>query len=100
MDRSPAAKRYPSDDAKITIGYAMPIYDIFSKRKARAEAKDGEIYTYDSLPDTLKMQIVQIWNSVLGVPHDTPSSAGEHGPVYTHRRFRIGLMNRAIIDSR
>jgi hypothetical protein len=46
----------------------MPVYDLFSKRKRRAEkAGTAEVYTYDAIPHPLKVQIVHIWRDAIGV---------------------------------
>ncbi|MEJ1340118.1 MAG: hypothetical protein RPU61_04755 [Candidatus Sedimenticola sp. (ex Thyasira tokunagai)] len=44
----------------------MPIYDIFSKRQKRLRGDIPDIYTYDSIPNGLRVQIVHIWNATLG----------------------------------
>ncbi len=43
----------------------MALSNIFSKRKAAA-AKKGDVYSYDKIPDTLRVQIVQIWKDIAG----------------------------------
>jgi hypothetical protein len=46
----------------------MPIADIFSKRGKALPSSD--VFTYDSLPQALRIQIVHIWTSTLGPPTD------------------------------
>lgn len=44
----------------------MGITDIFSKRMKRRHGDVPEVYVYDVLPEHLRTQIIQIWQSVLG----------------------------------
>jgi hypothetical protein len=46
----------------------MAIFDLYSKRKKRESAKEPDIYVYDNIPKTLKVQVVYIWREVIGVP--------------------------------
>lgn len=45
----------------------MGITDIFSKRAQRSSGKVPEVYTYDKLPSSLRIQIVHILNETIGV---------------------------------
>lgn len=44
----------------------MPIYDIYSRRKKRAEQTEPDVYQYDRIPDTLRTQIQHIWDDAIG----------------------------------
>jgi len=44
----------------------MTVFDLFSKRQKRLRGEVPDVYTYDSLPRTLRNQIVHIWNDSLG----------------------------------
>lgn len=44
----------------------MAIADIYSERRSRGETPD--VYRYDELPKTLRIQIVHIWEGVIGNP--------------------------------
>ena len=48
----------------------MPIYDLFSKRKKRADGKQKDVYQYEDVPEPLRVQIVHIWDDVLGKPDE------------------------------
>ena len=48
----------------------MPIFDIFSKRQKRLRGETPDVYTFDSLPNHLRVQIVHIWAETLGVGDD------------------------------
>jgi hypothetical protein len=43
------------------------VYETFSKRKKRLEsAGKQEVYQYDQLPQTFRVQVIHIWNSAIG----------------------------------
>jgi len=42
------------------------IFDLFSKRQKRLRGDVPDIYTYDDIPNTLRVQIIHIWYDVLG----------------------------------
>lgn len=44
----------------------MAIFDIFSKRQKKLRGDIPDVYTYDQLPNALKVQIVHIWTDALG----------------------------------
>lgn len=44
----------------------MPIIDLFSKRQKRINGQVSDVYTYDKLPNTFRVQIVHIWKDLLG----------------------------------
>lgn len=44
----------------------MAIFDLFSKRQKRLRGDVPDVYTYDSLPSALRVQIVHIWTDTLG----------------------------------
>ena len=44
----------------------MPIYDIFSKRKQRAEQTEPDVYQYDDITETLRIQLWRIFKNSIG----------------------------------
>ena len=42
------------------------IFDLFSKRQKRLRGDVPDIYTYDDIPNTLRVQVIHIWYDVLG----------------------------------
>lgn len=45
----------------------MPVYETFSKRQKRLEqAGQLDVYQYDLLPETFRIQVIHIWESALG----------------------------------
>ena len=51
----------------------MGIIDLFSKRQRRLRGEFPDVYTYDDLPDTLRVQVVHIIRDAFGVDNgNTP----------------------------
>jgi Domain of unknown function (DUF7014)/AbiJ N-terminal domain 4 len=44
----------------------MGIFDLFSKRQKKLRGEVPDVYTYDTIPNPLRVQIVHIWNDALG----------------------------------
>jgi len=44
----------------------MSIFDIFSKRQKQLRGEIPDVYSYDKLPQPLRVQIVHIWRDTLG----------------------------------
>lgn len=44
----------------------MAIFDLFSKRQKKLRGEAPDVYTYDDIPDPLRVQIVHIWLEALG----------------------------------
>ena len=44
----------------------MAIFDIFSKRQKKLRGEVPDIYVYDKLPESLRVQIVHIWRDTIG----------------------------------
>src|SRR6266567_7053304 len=44
----------------------MSIFEIFSKRQKRLRGDVPDVYTYDDIPEPLRVQIIHIWHDVLG----------------------------------
>jgi hypothetical protein len=44
----------------------MATFDIFSKRQKKLRGDVPDVYTYDTIPQPLKVQIVHIWRDTLG----------------------------------
>lgn len=44
----------------------MSTYDLYSKRQKRLRGEFQDVYSYDDFPQTLKVQIVHIWNDAIG----------------------------------
>ncbi|WP_224369305.1 STM4504/CBY_0614 family protein [Hyalangium versicolor] len=49
----------------------MPIYDLFSKRKRRAERGDvPDVYSYDTVPEQLRVQVIHLWKEGFGKSYE------------------------------
>jgi AbiJ N-terminal domain 4 len=46
----------------------LAIFDLFSKRKKRELGQMPDIFSYDKIPEALKVQIIHIWNDTIGLP--------------------------------
>lgn len=44
----------------------MCTYEIYSKRQKKLRGEVPDVYTYDELPEPLRVQIIHIWNDTLG----------------------------------
>jgi hypothetical protein len=44
----------------------MGIFDLFSKRQKKLRGEMPDVYTYDNIPQPLRVQIVHIWQDTLG----------------------------------
>ncbi|WP_394146442.1 STM4504/CBY_0614 family protein [Vibrio atypicus] len=44
----------------------MGIFDLFSKRQKRLRGDVPDVYTYDSLPNPLRVQVIHIWEDSIG----------------------------------
>jgi len=68
----------------------MPVYDIFSKRKDKQNKKDGaDVYLYDEIPYTLRVQIVLIWKDAIGIEIGRPDYLEEYYNPIWGRIFNI-----------
>ena len=48
----------------------MAIFDLFSKRQKALRGDAPDVYTYDNLPDALRVQIIHVWSDALGSDKD------------------------------
>ena len=48
----------------------MPVYDIFSRRKRRAEQSEPDVYQYDKIPETLRVQVCRIFDKSIGSDYE------------------------------
>lgn len=62
----------------------MGIYDLFSKRQKKLRGEVPDVYTYDTIPQPLRVQIVHIWTDTLG-----NSSEYTRGPRNVESTYRF-----------
>ena len=67
------------------------IFDLFSKRQKRLKGDIPDIYTYDTIPNELRVQIVHIWYDVLGNNDDY---YGYHQEVKSAYKFTVDTLCR------
>ena len=58
----------------------MCTYEIYSKRQKKLRGEVPDVYTYDELPEPLRVQIIHIWNDTLG--NDAFRHPPEDEPMY------------------
>lgn len=46
----------------------MAIFNLFSKRRKAERAGPSDLYTYDKIPEGLRVQIIHIWTDAIGNP--------------------------------
>ncbi|MCA1432923.1 hypothetical protein I6F33_08020 [Bradyrhizobium sp. BRP20] len=68
----------------------MPVYDLYSKRKARESRSQPDVYKYDHIPYGLKIQIKHIWDDAIGVPYHTRGRRGDDQIFQCYLRYRSG----------
>jgi len=51
----------------------MAIFDLFSKRQKRLRGEVTDVYSYDEIPEVLRVQIVHIWYATLSEKTQYPS---------------------------
>lgn len=62
----------------------MGIFDLFSKRQKRNRGEVPDVYTYDAVPQPLRVQIVHIWQDALGT---TDQYHNRHNKVHDAYKF-------------
>jgi len=62
----------------------MPIFDLFSKRQKRISGNVPDVYQYEEIPDSLRVQIVHIWKDVLGDDSGYNTSGARHAYKFVH----------------
>ncbi len=75
----------------------MGVLDIYHKRKRlREKAGQPDIYRYDDLPEELRVQVIHIWRTALGIykPYYSDDAIPNKNWVWIHDRFcrELGLL--------
>jgi hypothetical protein len=59
----------------------MPIFELFSQRQRRLErGSEPDVYQYHQLPDTLRVQLTQIFAEAIGGYYVATGYPGEPSP--------------------
>jgi len=72
----------------------VPIFDLFSKRQKAIRGEVPDVYTYDDLPNPLKVQIVHIWRDALGSENDYYDEYGCGPNVKSAYKFVVDILCR------
>ena len=72
----------------------MAVFDLFSKRQKRLRGEAPDVYSYDKLPDALRVQIVHIVLGVMGNAEEYWSSPSPYG----HNRSVVASSYKAVVD--
>ena len=56
----------------------MTVFDLFSKRQKKLRGEAPDVYTYDNIPEPLRVQIVHIWQDALGNAVEYNDAYGGH----------------------
>ena len=67
----------------------MPVLDLYSYRKRLAAGNTPDVFTYDELPDALRVQIVHIWRRAIGQRHDRGWTWIHNRVAEEHGRFEL-----------
>ena len=59
------------------MGLTMGIFDLYSKRQKRNRGEVPDVYSYDSISDQLRVQIIHIWSDTIGKPNGYGNYDGE-----------------------
>jgi hypothetical protein len=62
----------------------MFLPSIYSRRKRQAEASEPDVYTYDKIPKNVRIQVVQIIESILDVSEVNNHGAHQYNPCYNN----------------
>ena len=60
----------------------MAIFNLFSKKQKKLRGDVPDVYTYDDLPSSLRVQIVHIWTDALGSKDDYRKCPGDVRSAY------------------
>lgn len=75
----------------------MAIFDLFSKRQKRLRGEVPDIFTYDDLPQELRVQIIHIWRDAIG--EDYRNSRWKEYTQYEMERADSSAMYHLIHES-
>jgi hypothetical protein len=71
----------------------MPIIDLYSKRKKRAEkGNQPEIYQYDELPLVFRRQVIHVWSGAIGIYRY------EFGKIIGYKNYKLWSTIYNILD--
>ena len=72
----------------------MAVFELFSKRQKALRGDIPEVYTYEDLPNRLKVQIIHIWSDTLGNDHEYNSDSSHGANVRRAYKFIVDALCR------
>lgn len=72
----------------------MAIFDLFSKRQKALRGEVPDVFTYEDLPNALRVQIVHIWTDTLGSDRDYYDTYGHADSVKSAYKFIVDTLCR------
>lgn len=69
----------------------MGVFDLFSKRQKQLSGEVPDVYTYDEIPQPLRVQIVHIWSDALGNVNDYH---GRYNSVFNSYKLIVEVLCR------
>jgi hypothetical protein len=68
------------------VEFAVPIYDLFSKRQKLKRGDVPDVYVYNVIPQTLRVQVLHMLNDTLGTREQYTNSKGNgYGPYAAYK---------------
>jgi hypothetical protein len=80
----------------------MPIFELFSKRQKRLRGEVSDVFTYDEVPQPLRVQIIHIWRDAIGQDHPYGGTASDAYKLINDvlcREYGIFRLNDTTSDS-
>ena len=74
----------------------MPVFETFAKRQKRLRGDVPDVFAYDTIPDTLRVQIVQILHEVLGDEQACVDRYGNSTAVVTAYKAIVTVLRREL----
>jgi len=63
----------------------MAKFELFSERQKKMSGTTPDVYTYDDIPNSLRVQVVHIWRDALGTEEDYDSRFAGEGPYAAYK---------------
>src|SRR5260221_9376771 len=54
----------------------MAVWELYSKRRKKELGQLADVFTYDSIPDALRTQVVHMWDEAIGIPYHDRQHGG------------------------
>ena len=81
---------YHRHEAQAERDHNMPLLDLFSYRKRVANGDTPDVYDYDNLPRTLRVQVIHIWGDAIGLDNEQTWKFIHDGVAREHGVLELG----------